>query len=67
MLRRAFGWFVLVMASVVLGQQLNPIVGYVGVALTCLVPPASAFACNHIAACPLRRALNRHTVTAAAT
>ncbi|GAA2770551.1 sulfite exporter TauE/SafE family protein [Mycolicibacterium pallens] len=65
-LRRAFGWFVLVMASVVLGQQLNPIVGYVGVALTCLVP-ASAFACNHIAACPLRRALNRHTVTAAAT
>lgn len=65
-LRRAFGWFVLVMASVVLGQQLNPIVGYVGVALACLVP-ASAFACNHIAACPLRRALNRHTVTAAAT
>lgn len=65
-LRRAFGWFVLVMASVVLGQQLNPIVGYVGMALACLVP-ASAFACNHIAACPLRRALNRHTVTAAAT
>ncbi|WP_431240872.1 sulfite exporter TauE/SafE family protein [Mycolicibacterium aichiense] len=62
-LRKAFGWFVLIMASVILGQQLDPIVGYVGVALTGLVP-AFMFACNHIAACPLHGLLARTTAAA---
>jgi uncharacterized protein len=52
-LRKAFGWFVLIMAAVILGQETNPIVGYVGVGLIVLAP-AMTFACNHIAGCPLR-------------
>ncbi|GAY17880.1 sulfite exporter TauE/SafE family protein [Mycobacterium sp. shizuoka-1] len=52
-LRKAFGWFVLVMASVILGEELSPVIGYTGVGLTALAF-AMAFACNHIAACPLR-------------
>jgi hypothetical protein len=41
------------MASVILGEETNPLVGYIGVGLTALLP-AMTFACNHIAACPLR-------------
>jgi hypothetical protein len=52
-LRKAFGWFVLVMAAVILGEEIHPVVGYVGVGLIALAP-AMTFACNHIAACPLR-------------
>ena len=65
-LRKAFGWFVLVMASVILGEQLDPIVGYVGIALTGLVP-TFMFACNHIAACPLHGLLARPTAAAGTT
>ena len=64
-LRKAFGWFVLIMASVILGEETYPIVGYVGVGLTLLVP-AMTFACNHIAACPLRGLTARPTVSASA-
>ncbi|WP_396924941.1 sulfite exporter TauE/SafE family protein [Mycolicibacterium sp.] len=52
-LRKAFGWFVLVMAAVILGEEIHPVVGYVGVGLIVLAP-AMTFACHHIAACPLR-------------
>jgi len=62
-LRKVFGWFVLVMASVILGEQIDPMVGFVGVGLTVLVP-ALTFACNHIAACPLRGLTARVTVAA---
>lgn len=54
------------MASVILGEQLDPIVGYVGIALTGLVP-AFMFACNHIAACPLHGLLARPTAAAGTT
>ncbi len=36
-LRRAFGWFVLVMASVILAQEVHPVVGLTTASLTALV------------------------------
>lgn len=65
LLRKAFGWFVLVMASVILGEEIDPVVGYVAAALIGLAA-AMTFACNHIAACPLRRVAARPTSAAGA-
>lgn len=59
-LRKAFGWFVLIMASVILGEEVHPIAGYLGAGLTVLAA-AMTFACNHIAACPLRALRTRAT------
>jgi uncharacterized membrane protein YfcA len=64
-LRKGFGWFVLIMASVILGEEIHPVVGYVGAALT-VVAGAVTFTCNHYAACPLRRLTSRPATAGAA-
>ena len=53
-LRKAFGWFVLTMSSVVLGQEIHPGVGIAAAALTA-VAAAITFVCTRYAHCPLRR------------
>ncbi|TGD89951.1 sulfite exporter TauE/SafE family protein [Mycolicibacterium sp. CH28] len=65
MLRKSFGWFVLVMASVILGEEIDPVLGYVGAALTALAA-GMTFACSRIAACPLRRVTAPPAATARA-
>jgi len=64
-LRKGFGWFVLIMASVILGEEIHPALGFTGAALT-VVAGAMTFACSHYAACPLRRLTHRSVTTAAA-
>ena len=64
-LRKGFGWFVLIMASVILGEEIHPALGITGAAVT-LVAGAMTFACSHYAACPLRRLSRRSPTTAAA-
>ena len=63
-LRKAFGWFVLAMSSVILSQEVHPAVGIAAAALTALAA-AITFACTRYAHCPLRRLVGRHGVTAA--
>lgn len=53
-LRKAFGWFVLAMSSVILAQEIHPSVGIAAAALTA-VTAATTFACTRSAHCPLRR------------
>jgi ABC-type uncharacterized transport system permease subunit len=64
-LRKGFGWFVLIMASVILGEEIHPALGYTGAGLTVLAG-AMTFMCNHYAACPLRRLTHRSVTRAAA-
>ncbi|MGY4708253.1 sulfite exporter TauE/SafE family protein [Mycolicibacterium sp. CBM1] len=64
LLRKVFGWFVLVMASVIVGEEVHPVAGYVMAAVTAIAA-AMTFACNHIPSCPLRR-LTAHPVSAGA-
>ncbi|HEY2197871.1 MAG TPA: sulfite exporter TauE/SafE family protein [Mycobacterium sp.] len=65
-LRKAFGWFVLLMASLVLGREVHPEVGIATAGVTALAA-LLMFACNRFARCPLRRISSRHGVAAAAT
>lgn len=53
-LRKAFGWFVLAMSSVILAQEIHPVVGIAAAALTAAAA-AMTFACVRYAHCPLRR------------
>lgn len=53
-LRQAFGWLVLLMASLVLAEEVHPAVGALAAALT-LGAAAATLACNRYAHCPLRR------------
>jgi uncharacterized membrane protein YfcA len=53
-LRKAFGWMVLLMASLMLAQEVDPAVGAVAAALT-LVAAGMSFACDRYGHCPLRR------------
>lgn len=53
-LRKAFGWFVLAMSSVILAQEIHPSVGIAAAALTAIAA-AMTFACARYAHCPLRR------------
>ena len=53
-LRKAFGWFVLAMSSVILAQEIHPAVGIAAAALTA-VAGAVTLACARTAHCPLRR------------
>jgi uncharacterized membrane protein YfcA len=64
-LRKAFGWFVLAMASVILGEEVHPILGITAAGLT-VVAAGITFACTRYARCPLRRIASRHGVAAAA-
>lgn len=54
LLRKGFGWFVLAMASVILGEEVHPAVGFTGAALT-VVAAVMVTACSRYAVCPLRR------------
>ncbi|MGX9791149.1 sulfite exporter TauE/SafE family protein [Mycobacterium sp. MMS18-G62] len=65
-LRKAFGWFVLAMSSVIFAQEVHPAVGIAAAALTMLAG-AITFACTRYARCPLRRLSGRQAVAAAAT
>jgi uncharacterized membrane protein YfcA len=65
-LRKAFGWFVLAMSSVILAEEVHPAVGIAAAGLTALAA-AMTFACTRYAYCPLRRIAGRHDVAAAAT
>ncbi len=64
-LRKLFGWFVLMMASVILAQEVHPAVGATAAGLT-LVAAGTSLACSRYAHCPLRRFARRRTVIAAA-
>jgi len=57
-LRKAFGWFVLAMSSVILAQEIHPSVGIAAAALT-TVAAAMTFVCTRYAHCPLRRLKSR--------
>jgi len=54
LLRKAFGWFVLVMSAVILGQEIHVGVGAVVATLTVLA--GGAVACTRYPWCPLHRA-----------
>ena len=53
-LRQLFGWFVLLMASVILAQEVNPAVGAAAAGLT-VIAAGMSIACTRYAHCPLRR------------
>ncbi|ANW64753.1 hypothetical protein BCA37_15200 [Mycobacterium sp. djl-10] len=53
-LRKAFGWFVLAMSSVILAQEIHLGVGIAAASLTA-VAGLLTFACRRYAHCPLRR------------
>ncbi|HOB48518.1 MAG TPA: sulfite exporter TauE/SafE family protein [Mycobacterium sp.] len=55
-LRQAFGWFILVMAAVVLAEEANIWIG-LAVAIVAAIAGAMAFMCARYARCPLRRVL----------
>lgn len=55
-LRKAFGWFVLVMAAVVLAREANIWIG-VAVAIVAAIAGGMAYMCAHYARCPLRKIL----------
>ena len=63
-LRKAFGWFVLGMASVILAEELHPVVGLATAGLTAVAGAIYA-ACSRTTHCPVRR-LMRHAATPAA-
>ena len=55
-LRKAFGWFVLAMAALVLAQEANIWLG-AAVAVVAAIAGGMAFMCAHYARCPLRKIL----------
>lgn len=63
-LRKAFGWFVLLMASVILAEEVNPVVGATAACLT-VIAAGMAFVCKRYAHCPLRRILDQRPAHAA--
>ncbi|MGW0160885.1 sulfite exporter TauE/SafE family protein [Mycobacterium sp. NPDC003323] len=54
MLRKAFGWFVLAMSAVILGQEVDPVVGLTTAAVTAIAA-VMTIACARYSHCPLRR------------
>jgi len=57
-LRKAFGWFVLAMSSVILAQEIHPSVGIATAGLTAIAA-AVTFVCTRYEHCPLRRLKSR--------
>lgn len=55
-LRKAFGWFVLAMAAVVLAEEANIWIG-LAVAIVAVLAGSMAFVCVRYARCPLRKFL----------
>jgi uncharacterized protein len=64
-LRKAFGWFVLAMSSVILGQEIHASVGIAAAGLTALAAGIT-LVCTRYAHCPLRRKAGRRGVAGAA-
>ncbi|MCI4675196.1 sulfite exporter TauE/SafE family protein [Candidatus Mycolicibacterium alkanivorans] len=64
-LRKAFGWFVLVMSSVILAQEIHLAVGVAAATLT-VIAGGMYFACSRHGFCPLRRLISGHDVRATA-
>lgn len=62
-LRKLFGWFVLLMASLMLAEEVHPAVGATAAGLTAIVYGMSV-ACTRYAHCPLRRMLGHPGVAA---
>ncbi len=57
-LRKAFGWFVLAMSSVILAQEIHPAVGIAAAGTDRTLPPACTLACTryaHLPTAPTRR------------
>jgi uncharacterized membrane protein YfcA len=63
-LRKLFGWFVLLMASLILALEINPAIGAAGASAT-LLAAAVYLACSHTTHCPLRRVVGRPRAIAA--
>ncbi|HUO37687.1 MAG TPA: sulfite exporter TauE/SafE family protein, partial [Mycobacterium sp.] len=57
-LRTAFGWMVLLVASLVLAEEVHPALGVITAGLT-LAAATATFTCNLYAYCPLRRLAHR--------
>lgn len=64
-LRKAFGWFVLAMSSVIVGQEVHAAVGTVAAAATALAAGIT-LACTRYHRCLLRRIAGSRRVAAAA-
>lgn len=64
-LRKAFGWFILAMSSVIFAQEIHPSVGIAAAVLT-TIAAAMTFVCTRYAHCPLRRFTNPPGPAAAA-
>ena len=60
-LRKVFGWFVLAMSSVILGQEIHASVGIAAAGLTALAAGIT-LVCTRYAHCPLRRIVGRRGV-----
>jgi uncharacterized membrane protein YfcA len=65
-LRKAFGWFVLAMSSVILAQEVHLAVGIATGGVTA-VAAAMSVACTRYAHCPLRRIVGRQRLAVPAT
>jgi len=65
-LRTLFGWFVLLMASVILTRETNPAIGATAAGVT-LLAAGLYVACHRTAYCPVRRHVSRQPTRAVAT
>lgn len=63
-LRKAFGWFVLAMSSVILAQEVHPALG-AAAGIATILAGAMTYACRRYAHCPLRRLTTRVGAAAA--
>jgi uncharacterized membrane protein YfcA len=63
-LRKTFGWLVLLIASMILAEEVHPDVGAAAGGLT-LLAAATSFACTRYPRCPLRRRSVRPMAAAA--
>lgn len=59
-LRKAFGWFVLAMSSVILAQEIHLAAGIAGAALTAIAG-AATYGCSRHQFCPLQRLIGTST------
>lgn len=64
-LRKLFGWFVLLMAALMLAEEVHPLVGVATAALT-LLAAGMSLACARYALCPLRQLLRHDRLATAA-
>ena len=63
-LRQLFGWFVLLMASLMLAEEVHPALGAATAALT-VIAAGLSIACSRYGHCPLRRLLRQPRIAAA--